>query len=472
MVSMRRNFLISLGFFALLVGCPSAPPSGEPLPSPTLRFTPEGSVRENPLATRQTSVLDEIGELNSEFSFEKALAVFQREGVDERLIPEERVVYGAVLLSQGRTDEARKQYQRVLQAQPNNPDALRVMAMFSQMDGNSTQQLDYLQRWARAFPQDPRPLAALGWAYLEQNKVDMAQQNFLASLRHGRTSEALAGMSQINLGQKKNDEALANIDEAINLDPSNDSWHALRHQILIKLERPQAAEQAISQAIQLSPGDPWHLLDRARLRYRTLYKSEQALEDLNQLLQIDPRNFFGLVYRAEILESQGKLEASYRDYRLAYQLKPEYDPIYPSMALLSFLFDDFPTAIKMAEESFKQHPGEWAFPVIQALSLRQLRREEEATRLLNRVSTNFQNERLVNELIRYIGNPRANFAMNSLLERETNEIVKTRVQFYLAYLNRLLGQQQAARSIFRLVGESRLRNIPEIPMARVMAARQ
>lgn len=460
-----------------LVSCPSAPPpenpppAATPIPSPVVR-PPERAEPPAPPASRQPSVLDEITELNTPESFQRALAVFEREGVQERLVPEERVVYAAVLLSQGRQQEARTQYEKVLSAQPNNPEALRVMALMARAGGNTAQQIGYLERWARAYPQDPRPLAALGWANLEQNRKDQAQRYFEQSLRLGRTPEAYAGLSRLALENKKNDEALTNIDQAIQLEPDNDAWHAQRHEVLLKLERPQAAEEAISLAIRLNPGDPWHWLDRARLRHRTLYRSEQALEDLNRLLQIDPQNFFGLVYRAEILESQGKLEESYRDYREAYSQKPEYDPIYPSFALLSFLYEDYPTAIRMAQESFKQYPGEWAFPVIQALSLLRLRRDQEANQVLNRAAANFQNQPLVRELYRFVTNPRATFAMNSLLERETNEVTRTRVQFYLGYLYGVLGQQQSSRSVLRQVSESRLKNIPEIPMARVLVARQ
>ncbi len=460
---------VVMAALAFLWGCPGAPPAREPLPSPPVQ--PPEPPPTNALATARTSVLDEIGNLDTPEAFKRALDVFEREDSQQRLIPEERVVYGAVLLSQGRQQDARRQYLQALQAQPNNPEALRVLALFAQIEGNTNQQIDYLRRWAAAYPQDPRPLAALGWAYLEQNKIGEARQFFQRSLQHGRTAEALAGMSQIDLQENKNQQALSGIDEAIQLEPDNDAWHSIRHRVLIKLERPQAAEEAIGNAIRLSPGDPWHLLDRARLRHRTLYRSEQALDDLNQLLAIDPQNFFGLVYRAEILESQGKLEESYRDYKAAYRIKPEYDPIYPSFALLSFVFGDFPTAIRMAEESFKQYPGEWAFPVIHALSLIRLQRQQEATQVLNRAVANYRNQELVQELFRFINNPRATFAMNTLLERETDEIVKTRVQFYLGYLYSTLGQAQSARAVWRQVGESRLKNIPEIAMARVMAAR-
>lgn len=455
--------------FALLGGCPGTPPARDPLTSPPVQV-PE-TVPPNALATARTSVIDELGNLDSPESFQRAIAIFEREEASQRLIPEERVVYGAVLLSQGRPQEARRQYQKALEGQPNNPEALRVLAYFARLDGNTNQQIELLRRWAAAYPQDPRPLAALGWAYLDQNKYEEARRYFNESFKHGRTAEALAGTSQINLRDNKNEEALANIDEAIKIEPDNDGWYAIQHQVLLKMERPQAAEEAISRAINLSPGDPWHLLDRARLRHRTLYRSEQAIEDLNRLLTIDPQNFFGRVYRAEILESQGKLEDSYKDYQVAYRIKPEYDPIYPSFALLSFVFEDFPTAIKMAEASFKQYPGEWAFPVIHALSLIRLQRQQEATQVLNRAVANYRNQELVQELFRFITNPRATFAMNTLLEREINEIVKTRVQFYLGYLYSTLGQAQSARAVWRVVSESRLKNIPEIAMARVMAGR-
>lgn len=417
------------------------------------------------------SVLDEVKDLPLNGNFQRVVAAFEKPGVEASLLPEERVVYGAALMSQGRYQEARLQYQKVLQAQPNNPDALRVMALYSRIDGNLQQQLAYLNRWVQALPQDPEPLAALGWAHLEANRPGEARRSFEDSLRLGRTALALAGMGQLLFDEGKFNEALGRVEEALELEPDNDAWHALRHQVLIKVERPQEAERAITRAINLNPENPWHLLDRARLRHRTLYKSDQALEDLNRLLQLDPENFFGLVYRAEILENQGRLEESYRDYAGAHRIKPEYDPIYPSMALLSFLFDDFTTAARMSEESFKQHPGEWAFPVIQSLSLRQLRRQEEANRVLNQASRNFQNQPLIQELFRFVSNPRANFALNSLLERESNEVTRLRVRFYVGYVTRVNGQAQSARAIFRDIGESRLRNIPEIAMARVLAAR-
>ncbi len=453
----------NIGFYTLLVviffsGCPSSPPASNNVLPP----------RVNALSTVETSVLDRIGKIDTQADILRALAVFEEPGISEKLLPEERTIYAAVLLSLGRKDDSQKQYELVLTESPANPDALRSLALFAELEGKNAEQLGYIDQWIKSSPHDPEAYAVMGWAYLNRHDIPKATSNFDLSLSKGRNALASAGKSQIQSSAGKNQEALTSIEDAISLDPENDQWHSLRSLILVDLERPQEAERAITQALTLSPENPWHLLDRARLRHRVLYKPQAALEDLNKLIGLDSQNFFGFVYRAEILEAEGRWQDSYKDYKVAYALKPEYDSIFPSMSLMSFLFEDYALAVQMASASFQANRGEWAFPVIQAISLRKLRREPEAAQVLTQNSERFSGSPLVSELFRFLQNPRASQAFLGLIERETDPVNKSRVQFYAGYQFYTMNQNQSARALFREVSEQTLKNIPEIDMAKIM----
>src|SRR5690606_2822457 len=87
----------------------------------------------------------------------------------------------------------------------------------------------------------------------------------------------------------------------------------------------------LSRAESLAPGDASVHLSRA-LAYRSMGNREKALESLEVVLALEPRNFLALLSKAFLLEQQGLVRKAATVYRSALAVAPPADRVPPALA--------------------------------------------------------------------------------------------------------------------------------------------
>jgi tetratricopeptide (TPR) repeat protein len=87
---------------------------------------------------------------------------------------------------QGRTDEARQWYERVLSIDPEAPVAANNLAwMYVETNGNLDVALQLAQTATRALPDDPTVSDTLGWIYYKKNLPNLALPPLVKSVEKG-----------------------------------------------------------------------------------------------------------------------------------------------------------------------------------------------------------------------------------------------------------------------------------------------
>jgi tetratricopeptide (TPR) repeat protein/predicted Ser/Thr protein kinase len=118
------------------------------------------------------------------------------------------------------------------------------------------------------------------------------------------------------------DEALAEIGQAIELDPANAQYYMTRAWIYD--EGKGMMDQAVAdatRAVELAPTlyDAWATRGGV---YLHMGKCDLSAADQNRAIQLDPQRFEGYVNRADALSCQGKLDQAIADYSHGLEVDP------------------------------------------------------------------------------------------------------------------------------------------------------
>lgn len=467
----KKSALVAVLFAA--AGCVSPPPQRPPEtppPAAVPEVPPQTPVVRPPEKTPETQDILTIGEQLR--IFEKTGDAAQaRQAVENqvglaRLTATDKSAYAGLLMAEGKFDQARRTFQEVLDKKPEDKESLLALAFLAGSEGKSDLQKTYLDRLLTARPQDPDVLAAAGLFYYTQGKTSQAEDFYNRSLAAKDNADAREGLARLALDAEKWDQALNQTDAGLLLEPRRDSLHSLRSRAHAGLGKFLEAEVDLTRAVGFGPTNPWNYLDRARLRWRELYKPDGALEDLAKVLDKDPQNFFALVYRGEINESRDKVPEAYQDYLKILELRPDYKFAYPSMAILAFQQKDWRRAEEYARKAWVLYPGEYAFPWISALSLRALGKNQDSKPVLDQAFRQYAAQPLIQEMCRFLLTPQVSFGLDDGLAKERSPVVRTRLKFYQGFQYFITGKPRAAAALWDEVAAQTLRNVPEIRMAK------
>jgi tetratricopeptide (TPR) repeat protein len=117
-------------------------------------------------------------------------------------------------------------------------------------------------------------------------------------------------------------EALADFDQAIDLAPDDQRALAYRGENYRWLGRYEEALADLTRAIDLNPEDGWATASRGET-YRWLGRYEEALADLTRAIDLDPQYSWALASRGEVYRQMGRYEEALADLTRAIGLDPE-----------------------------------------------------------------------------------------------------------------------------------------------------
>lgn len=467
---MVRSLVISLLAVltaALIVSCgstPAAPAGSVPTKAPTAATTPQTTPAvEN--AVLKKDLLGYSGKPVPEALLKAADgSLAKRQLKPEQLGRDDQLLYGDLLLANQKFDDAKALYERLLSRNDKDKEALISLAKLA--GDQPDKQRVYLNRLLATYPADVQVKVLQGQIEQDTHNLPAAQTAFNVALKSGDNADALLGLAQIAEVGKKWDQALDYLDRAVKADPENDLIYSERAKVHSQKEQYYDAENDINKALSLQPDNPWHAFDRARLYWLHMYKPQDALADLDKVVARDSQNFLAHVYRAEILDSQNKAKEAWDEYQTVLTMHGDYREAYPPAAILAFHFKDYAKALQVAQEAWKDYPGEYAFPIIAYLSAQALGQGPLAKTFVDKGLAKFAPTPTVAEFFRFLNNPRSDYYLNDLISKEKDKTTVCRLRFYQGCVYVQTKAGASARAAFQAVTEFKLVGVPEIRMAK------
>lgn len=209
-----------------------------------------------------------------------------------------RLAYAKGLAKVGRYDEARREFDVLIQAAPENPD-LRF---------------------------------AVGLLAMQMNDLDGAEQNLILARERDYPDAGVVSMylGQVNEGRQRYDQAL---DWYLKVEPGEHYFQArLKAAMVLGRQGKVEAGRAQLRQLESEPGvDKIQIVQSEAQLLREASRHEEAYEVLGRALAQSPDNGDLLYDRAMIAERLGKLDVAEADLRRLIKLQPEHAHAYNAL---------------------------------------------------------------------------------------------------------------------------------------------
>ncbi|KAF0811494.1 Beta-barrel assembly-enhancing protease [Andreprevotia sp. IGB-42] len=192
-------------------------------------------------------------------AFQRWAALYEVERDDESLLHK-----ALVAQRQGCLELARTLYRQLLQANPDEPVAMRCLAKLLQSGGDSAGARPLLERLLAQSRSDPELLCLIGEGYAQDGQLSQAEPYFLLAIEADPDyANALIDMSQLRHELKDYPGALAWIEKAQALAPKSVPVWSRAGETLLRDGQLVASIAAFERALALAPSDVGCLINLA-----------------------------------------------------------------------------------------------------------------------------------------------------------------------------------------------------------------
>lgn len=230
--------------------------------------------------------------------------------------------YAVQLIQASRLDEARRIVLQVLQQEPNNHEAIHLMAYTANSMGNWTESEDYLRRAVALNPHSAVYIQNLGALLNARGQVDEAVACFQKSMTlDPRYPDPVMKMGLVYESRKDFDTAAEYYRKAIAIQPDFAEAHCNLGDILVQKSQFAEALTAYGNALRINPNLAEAYANRATA-FDKLGREDEALAELQRAVQINPNMPLALVSLGQLMSRKGKIEQAIPHIRRATELAP------------------------------------------------------------------------------------------------------------------------------------------------------
>lgn len=244
----------------------------------------------------------------------------------------------------GRFAEAVERLDAVIGRHPNDVEALSRRGGAYLRLGRPSKALADFDRVVARDPMGATAWTDRGVALMMLGRLDEAEAAFVRSIRlwdiplngarglggDGRDSAsearatAYAGLAQVHHRLNRHEDALAEYDKAIGIDPSDPNSRIGRGDVHRALGDLPRALADLDEAVRLGPDLPRAYASRGRL-LEDMKEDARAERDYSQAIAIDPNYAFAYRLRGAIRSRTGRNEEALADFEVVGRLRPD-DP--------------------------------------------------------------------------------------------------------------------------------------------------
>lgn len=132
--------------------------------------------------------------------------------------------------------------------------------------------------------------------------------------------------------------------------------HGLRGTIYARLKRFDEALRDLNKAIELNPGDAAAYNSRGNV-YSELNRREEALRDYDKTIELDAANAFAYNNRGNVYHALDRHNEALRDWNRAIELKPDYASPYGNRGGLFEQFKRYEEALRDLNKAIELEPN-------------------------------------------------------------------------------------------------------------------
>ena len=271
-----------------------------------------------------------IAALFAEKKYDEAAAVVE-EGKAKAGDDEERLRFdifmARIYAAQKDSDSARAALEPLVDAYPDNPQLWRALVHLYLTGDQAERARERLEKAVAERPDDPLLHTLLAATYTALGEAELAEQQRVRFLELSESPSAYFRLAEVQVKQLDLDRAAELLAEGSERFPDAAFLRAAYAEVLIGLNRLEAAREQIDELERLSPdGQPVaeYLRARVNLSEGAVHKARLRLDRIVPIID-NAQVQFWLGYA---LEREGDLDGAKRRYQLAYQRDPtELDPL-------------------------------------------------------------------------------------------------------------------------------------------------
>jgi tetratricopeptide (TPR) repeat protein len=241
----------------------------------------------------------------------------------------------------GRLPAAEQIYRQILQADPNQADALHLLGVIAHQVGRNEVAVEYIERSIALKGSAPGPYNNLAQAYQALQKIPEA----IASCRRALELHPTFPGAHNNLGNAlmvdgKLDEAIACFQRAVELQPDLAQAHSNLGNALKDQGKLEEAIVCYRRALEWHPeyAEGWSNLGNS---LKDQEKLEEAVACLRRALELKPDLAEAHLNLGLALKDQGKLDEALVCFRRALALKPVFPEAHNDLGILLLLLGHY-----------------------------------------------------------------------------------------------------------------------------------
>jgi predicted O-linked N-acetylglucosamine transferase (SPINDLY family) len=281
-------------------------------------------------------------------------------------------------LQDGDLERAEQTVRQLLQAQPDDAQALCLLGVVRQARGSLEEALALFKESARRNAQSAAPYDHMGALFLQARQPDQAIACLKESLRRQPLSpETCNNLGNAYLLAKKKPEALACFREAVRLRP--DFVEALNNLAMSLMSRRELdeAQAILERALKVSPRSVATLICLAMLHIEK-GELDQAQTVAGQVLQLDARLPTVQNLAGKVLLKRGRYEEAVRHFQTAVQAAPTFAPAMENLGVALLRLERINDAIACLTRAGQLEPGNVRIAANLAFAFTRLGRWEQA----------------------------------------------------------------------------------------------
>lgn len=235
---------------------------------------------------------------------------------------------------QGDLDGAQREFLKILEYDPKNPDALYFAALVDQQAGRAEVAEHRANDLLLVKPRDGKALNLLGTILMSQGRLDEASGHFTDGIRDDSNNTALhVNLAICQLGLGNTDKSIDHCKSALKIDPDHaNAWNIMGNAWLGKSDFERAAD-AFRAALEKQPGfmDARFNLGKALLEAG---KPDAAAEHFEAVIEQAPENVHALTGMADVLVAGHHYSEAEDLYQQALSLNSNFAPAHAGLGKL------------------------------------------------------------------------------------------------------------------------------------------
>lgn len=176
-----------------------------------------------------------------------------------------------------------------IEADPENVRAMGLRAVFRLQSGETDGGIADLKRLLEKDPTNTQVAATAAQALMQANRTAEADTILSEAIQSNQNAQLYLLRSQLRRADGREDEALADVDRALAVEPNNLLALLIRAEYRYLKEDLAGAKADIDAALKQRPGEPSGIIIRSMIAARE-ERYTDAINDMNLLLQKNPGN--------------------------------------------------------------------------------------------------------------------------------------------------------------------------------------